>query len=158
MDCGKAGKVLQDEIDGRLPPAESAEVRRHVESCGACAAEADAYRRVGGMLRAWTAARAEEKAPQLEVLWPRVRAGIEERKPETGGAASIRRWLWLPVAAALAVAAIVFYPSVVNKAPFHPTSFNVTVEDLESETATVALVDKGDDLPRVIWIIENDKT
>lgn len=158
MDCGKAGKVLQDEIDGRLPPAESAEVRRHVESCAACAAEADAYRRVGELLRAWTVARAGEKAPQLDVLWPRVRAGIEERKRENRGAASIRRWLWLPAAAVLAIGAIVFYPSIADKAPFHPTSFNVTVEDLESDTATVALVDKGDDLPRVIWIIENDKT
>ncbi|HEY7527912.1 MAG TPA: zf-HC2 domain-containing protein [Candidatus Deferrimicrobiaceae bacterium] len=158
MDCGKAGKVLQDEIDGRLPPAESAEVRRHVESCAACAAEADEYRRIGEMLRAWTAARAAEKEPQLDVLWPRVRAGIEEGKPGKSGALSIRKWLWLPVAAALAIGAIVFYPSAVNRAPFHPTSFKVTVEDLESDTATVALVDKGDDLPRVIWIIENDKT
>jgi len=29
------------------------------------------------------------------------------------------------------------------------------VEDVESEVATVALVDKGEDLPRVIWIIED---
>lgn len=158
MDCSKAGKVLQDEIDGRLPPAESAELRRHLESCAACAAEADAYRRVGEWLRGWTAARTAEKAPQLDVLWLRVRAGIEERKHGKSGAASIRKWLWLPVAAALAIGAIVFYPSVVNKAPFHPTSFNVTVEDLESDSATVALVDRGEDLPRVIWIIENDKT
>jgi hypothetical protein len=27
---------------------------------------------------------------------------------------------------------------------------------VESEVATVALVDKGEDLPRVIWIIEED--
>jgi hypothetical protein len=29
---------------------------------------------------------------------------------------------------------------------------------VESDTATVALVDKGEDLPRVIWIIEDGKT
>jgi hypothetical protein len=29
---------------------------------------------------------------------------------------------------------------------------------VESEVATVALVDKGEDLPRVIWIIEDAKT
>jgi hypothetical protein len=45
----------------------------------------------------------------------------------------------------------------VSRAPFHPSSFEVAVEDLASDTATVALVDRGDDLPRVIWIIENDK-
>ncbi|MBP2678356.1 MAG: hypothetical protein H6Q82_1421, partial [Deltaproteobacteria bacterium] len=35
---------------------------------------------------------------------------------------------------------------------------DVAVEDVESDVATVALVDKGEDLPRVIWIIEDGKT
>ena len=42
-----------------------------------------------------------------------------------------------------------------DRSPFHPTSFDVSVEDVESDVATVALVDKGEDLPRVIWIIED---
>jgi anti-sigma factor RsiW len=150
--------MLQDEIDGRLLPPEAAEVRRHVESCGSCAAELAAYRRVGEMLRLWTALRAGEKAPQLDALWTRVHAGIEERSPRKGPAAWIRRWFWLPAGAALVVLVLLFYPSDVSRAPFHPTSFEVAVEDLESDTATVALVDKGEDLPRVIWVIENDKT
>ncbi|MBP2675525.1 MAG: hypothetical protein H6Q84_2365, partial [Deltaproteobacteria bacterium] len=33
-----------------------------------------------------------------------------------------------------------------------------SVEDVESDDATVALVDKGEDLPRVIWIIEDAKS
>jgi anti-sigma factor RsiW len=158
MDCKKVIRMLQDEIDGRLPPSEEAEVRRHVASCVSCAAEADSYRRVGEMLRLWTASRTAEKAPQLDVLWTRVSAGIEERKPRKGPAAWVRRWLWFPAAAALAVVALLFYPPDVRRTPYHPTSFDVAVEDLESDAATVALVDKGDDLPRVIWIIENDKS
>jgi hypothetical protein len=51
-----------------------------------------------------------------------------------------------------------FGPSVGTRAPFHPNSFDVTVESIESDTATVALVDKGEELPRVIWIIEHGKT
>lgn len=158
MDCEKVIRMLQDEIDGNLPPSEAEEVRLHVASCAACAAETEAYRRVGEMLRLWTVSRAAEKAPQLDVLWTRVRAGIEEGGRPKEAAARARRWLWIPVAGALAVFALLFYPSLVSRAPYRPTSFDVAVEDLESDTATVALVDKGDDLPRVIWIVENDKS
>jgi hypothetical protein len=87
-----------------------------------------------------------------------VRAGIEEGDRPKGTAAWARRWLWIPAAGALVVLALLLYPSIVSRAPYHPTSFEVAVEDLESDAATVALVDKGDDLPRVIWIIENDKS
>lgn len=158
MDCKKVIRMLQDEIDGRLPPSAGAEVRRHVDSCESCATEADAYRRVGEMLRLWTASLAAGKAPELDALWTRVSAGIEERKRGKGTAAWARRWLWIPAAAAVAVFALLFYPSKVSRAPYLPTSFDVAVEDLESDAATVALVVKGDDLPRVIWIIENDKS
>jgi hypothetical protein len=54
--------------------------------------------------------------------------------------------------------ALLFYPSRVNRAPFNPNSFDVAVEELDSDVAMVALVDRGEDLPRVIWIMENDKT
>jgi hypothetical protein len=56
------------------------------------------------------------------------------------------------------VAALLFYPAGTDRSPFHPSSFDVAVEDVESEVATVALVDKGEDLPRVIWIIEDART
>lgn len=158
MECGKVLQVLQDEIDGRLPPSVAAGVRGHMESCASCAAEAAAYRRVGELLRVWTAALEAEKAPQLDAMWTRVRAGIDERKDRGRFASQARKWFWLPAAAALAGLALLFYSSDVGRAPFNPSSFDVAVEDLESDTATVALVDRGEDLPRVIWIFENDKT
>lgn len=159
MDCRETLKVIQEAIDGRLPPFESAGASDHIRSCASCAAEAESLRRAGEMLRLWTASRAAEKAPQLDMLWTRVRAGIEEKKGRGGAAAWARRWLWIPAAAAaLAVSALLFYPSGVSRAPFQPRSFEVAVEELESDSATVALVDRGEDLPRVIWIIENEKT
>lgn len=158
MDCRTVIRMVHDEIDGRLPPSEAAAVRRHLDSCASCAAEAEAYRRTGEMLRIWIAARGADRAPQLAALWTGVRAGIEERRAATSPASRVRKWLWLPAAAALAVFALLFYPSDVRRAPFHPTSFEVAVEHLESDAATVALVDKGDDLPRVIWIIEDEET
>ncbi|MBI5575100.1 MAG: zf-HC2 domain-containing protein [Deltaproteobacteria bacterium] len=158
MDCGKVLKALQDDIDGRLPLIEAADVRKHLESCVSCAAEAASLRRVGELLRLWSAARASEKSPQLDVLWTRVHAGIVEKKSRVNAAARLRKWLWVPAAAALVVLALLFYPSGVSRAPFHPSSFDVAVEELDSDAATVALVDRGEDLPRVIWIMENDRT
>lgn len=109
------------------------------------------------MLRLWAEVRVRERDPQLSALWTRVKAQIEERRTPWYAAAA-RRWFWLPAAALLAVFALLFYPSDGTRAPFHPKSFDVSVETLESDTATVALVDKGKDLPRVIWIIEDAKS
>ena len=157
MECREARQKIQDLIDGRLPPGGAAEMRDHLTACGPCAADEAELAQVGELLRLWSAARVGEKEPQLSVLWTRVRAGIEERK-EPWYAPVLRRWFLLPAAAALAVFALLFYPFDGTRAPFHTKSFDVTVESLESDTATVALVDKGEGLPRVIWIIENGKT
>jgi anti-sigma factor RsiW len=158
MECDKVLQVLQEEIDGRLPPPVAAMVRGHLESCASCAAEAAAYRRVGELLRGWTTACEAEKASQLDAMWTRVRAGIDERKERGRFVSLARKWFWLPAAAALAGLALLFYSSGVSRSPFNPSSFDVAVEDLESDTATVALLDRGEELPRVIWIFENDKT
>ena len=157
MDCTKTREMIQDHIDGCLPPDAAEAIRGHLGACRPCAAEEEELRRVGDMLRLWSAVQVGEREGKLSPLWTRVRAGIEERR-EPGLSRLLRRWFWVPAAAAVAVVALLFYPSNGTRAPFHPKSFDVTVESLESDTATVALVDKGEGLPRVIWIIENGKT
>jgi len=157
MDCTKTRDMIQDHIDERLPPDAAEAVRAHLGACRSCAVEEEELRRVGDMLRLWSAVQVEERELALSPLWTRIRAGIEEQK-EPGFARLLRRWFWVPAAAAVAVVALLFYPSDGARVPFHPKSFDVTVESLESDTATVALVDKGKGLPRVIWIIENGKT
>lgn len=157
MDCTRTTELLQDAIDGRLPPREEGVLREHLAGCAACRAEEESLRQVGDLLRLWAAVRTEERAPQLHAMWTRVKAGIEEKR--TPRALSVlRRWFWIPAAAALAVFALLFYPSGGTRAPFQPKSFDVSVETLESDSATVALVDKGEDLPRVIWILEDAKS
>lgn len=37
MDCQRVSGLLSADIDGELPPAESADVARHVAGCAACA-------------------------------------------------------------------------------------------------------------------------
>ena len=155
MDCGTAlGKIIAA-ADGLLPREAEAELTGHLAGCPACAAEDAAISATGPVLRALTGIRAMEKAPALDAMWTRVRAGIEENRETRGRSSWIARWAWIPAAVALAVSALLFYPAGTGRSPFHPSSFDVAVEDVDSDTATVALVDKGEDLPRVIWIIED---
>jgi len=158
MDCRTALEKIARKADGLLPREAEAELSVHLAGCPACAAEDAAISATGVVLRALTGIRARDKAPALDAMWTRVRAGIEENGEARRHPAWIARWAWIPAAVALAVLALLFYPAGTDRSPFHPSSFDVAVEDVESEVATVALVDKGEDLPRVIWIIEDAKT
>ena len=150
--------MIVEKADGLLPLEGQGELSAHLAACAGCAAEERAASAVGHLLRAWTGARAAENGPRLDAMWTRVRAGIEERREANRRRAWFPRWAWLPAALALAVLALLFYPTGTERPPFAPRSFDVAVEDVESDVATVALVDKGEDLPRVIWIIEDAKS
>ena len=161
MDCATARERMMARADGLHPREREAELAGHLAECPACAAEEAAISAAGPALRALAGIRAMEKAPALDAMWTRVRAGIEEGREAQRRASWIARWArwaWIPAAVALAASAILFYPSGADRAPFHPSSFDVAVEDVESDDTTVALVDKGEDLPRVIWIIEDGRT
>jgi hypothetical protein len=115
---------------------------------------------LGRLLRAHAAAETASAQAGLDAMWTRVRAGIAEAGGEEGrrsASRALRRWWWasVPAGAALVVFTLLFYPTRLDRLPFNPSSFDVSVEDVESDDATVALVDKGEDLPRVIWIIED---
>ena len=158
MDCRTALEMIETKGDGLLPREEAAELAGHLAGCPACASEDAAISATGPALRALTGIRAMEKAPALDAMWTRVRAGVEEGREARRRPSWIARWAWIPAAVALAVLALLFYPAGTDRSPFHPSTFDVAVEDVESDVATVALVDKGEDLPRVIWIIEDAKT
>ncbi len=158
MDCRAALTNIEAKADGLLPRDAEAELAGHLAGCPACAAEDAAFSATGPALRALTGIRAMEKAPAIDAMWTRVRAGIEESRDARRRFSWIARWAWVPAAVAVAVSALLFYPARTGRSPFHPSTFDVAVEDVESDSATVALVDKGEDLPRVIWIIEDAKT
>jgi anti-sigma factor RsiW len=158
MDCKEALERIEEKADGALPKDREAELSSHLAACGTCAAEDDAVCAAGPALRALAALHSERKAAGLDAMWTRVRAGIEEGEKSRGVPGWVARWAWIPAVAALAALALLFYPTGTDQSPFHPSTFDVSVEDVESEAATVALVDKGEDLPRVIWIIEDGKT
>jgi len=158
MNCVAALERIEAKADGLLPPEEEAALAGHLAVCPACSAEEAAISATGPLLRAVTGIRANEKTPAIDAMWTRVRAGIGEAREAPRRPLWAARWAWIPAAFALAVLALLFYPARTDRPPFHPRTFDVAVEVVESDVATVALVDKGEDLPRVIWIIEDAKT
>lgn len=158
MDCRTVKGKIEAKADGLLTGKEAEELSRHLAGCPACSAEDAALSATGPALRALAGIRAMEKAPALDAMWTRVRAGIEEGREARRSPSRLARWVWIPAAFAVAALALLFYPARIDRSPFHPSTFDVAVEDVESDAATVALVDKGEDLPKVIWIIEDAKT
>jgi anti-sigma factor RsiW len=157
MDCGNARRLIEEQADGPLAPGAGERLSAHLSACPACAADLARTGAVGSLLRSQAAARTAAAQGGLDVMWTRVRAGIEEGR---SAPQPFRpwKWAWIPAGVALVVLTLVFYPTGTDRSPFNPRSFDVSVEDVESDTATVALVDKGEELPRVIWIIEDGKS
>ena len=80
MDCRAALIDIEAKADGLLSREAEGELAGHLAGCPACAAEDAAISATGPVLRALTGIRAMEKAPALDAMWTRVRAGIEERR------------------------------------------------------------------------------
>jgi anti-sigma factor RsiW len=53
MRCSTVLSLLDDHLDGLLPPARSEELRAHLDACADCDAEAEALRCVTAPLSAW---------------------------------------------------------------------------------------------------------
>jgi anti-sigma factor RsiW len=158
MECESAKRRIEEKADGRLPPGAEGELTAHLSACARCAEEERIASAVGPMVRAYAQARTAQASPRLDAMWGRVRAGIAEGRQAPVRRSFAAKWLWIPAVLALAVFTLLFYPTGTERAPFRPRSFDVAFEDVESDAGTVALVNKGEELPRVIWIVENGKS
>ena len=157
IDCRVAKTLIEKRADGLLSPGVETELDAHLSSCRECADERSRAIAVGRLLRSYVDDRAASAQSGLDVMWTRVRAGIEERKP-VGGVLSRRIWAVFSAGAlALIIFALLFYPVGPDRSPFNPQTFDVSVEDVESDIAVVTQLNMGEDLPRVIWIIEDAK-
>ena len=155
MDCRTARTLIEQQADGLLRLDAGAKLEAHISICKACAVEQSRMIAVGRLLRSHAAARTVSAQNSLDMMWTRVRAGIGEKAP-AGGVLSRRLWAALPVGAlALLIFALLFYPSGPDRSPFNPQTFDVSVEEIESDSAVVTQLNMGEDLPRVIWIIED---
>jgi hypothetical protein len=101
MECREALELLNDEIDGRLAPADAARLAEHVARCAACASE----KRSLASLRATFRAVPKVAAPA------EFRAGVMASLPR-GRVRSLPRTLgWIVAAAAAIVVAVTLIPS-----------------------------------------------
>lgn len=91
-------------------------------------------------------------------MWTRVRAGIEERRVATPRLNCVWKWALFSCVIFLALLSVLLYPASVGRGPIHPNSYEVSVESLESDSSAVALLDRGRDYPRVIWILDDERT
>jgi anti-sigma factor RsiW len=60
MRCGKAHRLIEAYVDGRLPPPLAEEMERHLESCARCRVRAEAARLVAATLAEAPSVRAPE--------------------------------------------------------------------------------------------------
>ncbi|MCL2102621.1 MAG: zf-HC2 domain-containing protein [Syntrophorhabdaceae bacterium] len=157
IDCKTAKTLIEKRVDGLLPSGSEAELNAHLSSCRECAVERSREAAVGRLLKSHIDSRVASAQGGLDMMWTRVRAGIEEGKPAEG---ILSRWMWAPFpAGALAITVfallLYFYPTGLDRSPFNPRTFDVYVEEMESEIASVMQLDMGEGLPRVIWITED---
>jgi len=159
IDCKTARLFMDKQTDGALSPDAGAKLDAHLSLCQECAAWRSGSDAVGRLLRSHIDARAASARGGLDMMWTRVRAGIEEGKPS--GDVLIRRfWPAFCAGAAIALVALMLllHPARPDRSPFNPRTFDVSVEEMESDIAVVTQLDMGEDLPRVIWIFEDAKS
>lgn len=154
MNCREVRERFELVEMGGAGHGEAEEVRRHLASCRECSAYVEDVKRTGELLRQFVSEEVE-KVPENAVL-SRVEASIREEREKKIFPRFLTR-LAPVIVGLLALAAVMFYSSIEEK-PSRVASFDVTVESVEAVNATVVLVNKGEDSPKVIWIIEREET
>ncbi len=99
IDCARLLHELDDFVDQALPPGERLACEEHLRSCDACRAEAVALQALVDAARSLP----REMQPEQN-LWERIAARIRPGVTSTSGL-RLPAWRWLPVAAALLIAA-----------------------------------------------------
>jgi predicted anti-sigma-YlaC factor YlaD len=156
MICSDVRKKIEPLHEGILQPAEAGAVQNHLGSCEVCKMYLEETARIGELLREYVRGEVE-RLPENVVLG-RVEAAIQEAQE------SRKSWLFenlkFIVPAFVGVVAIILilvYPSKETRKIRPEIKFAATVESIEAENATVMIVDRGADTPKVIWIIERNE-
>lgn len=109
--CSTIEEQISAYLDGELPAGESAEIRRHLETCPFCHSLTEQEQRIRTLLRA---RRHTLRAPAPEAVWQRVQEGLDQVEVQRR-----MRHRWFAVAASLVVLAIgagAFYSSTPSRA------------------------------------------
>lgn len=155
MACQEVQQKIDSFFAGLLDREEEGMVGEHLDSCEECTRYREETGRLGDLLREYV--KEEVDLIPENVILGRVEAEI--REIEEGGRGWFLgnlKYLVPAFAGALALIAILFYPSIMRYEKDPARSFAATVESVEAENATVMIVDRGRNNPKVIWIIERE--
>src|SRR5688572_15770528 len=112
MSCDTLRENFGDHVDRRLPPAEAAEMDRHLASCAACRAEVEDLRRVIAAV-AGLPRRAAPKGFQAAVM-ARIQAeGATPAAPKKGKVSSLERYRHAVAIASGMAAVFLIYVGVI---------------------------------------------
>jgi hypothetical protein len=113
MKCSDLNEISDAYLDDALPPTERQAVDAHLQTCAVCRTALDGLRVLRGEI-----ARLPRELPPARDLWPGIRAQLDsdcraaarrQAKNHQRHGDKRRPYIWLPLAAALAVAAIAFW-------------------------------------------------
>lgn len=132
--------LLDDWMDGALPPERSREVEAHLTACRACSDEVAALREIRSAAR-----RLPREIPPPRDLWPDIAARLEPRRTHAGKPVAGRRFRggWLAPLLAAAAALVLVIGSSVLTAHFigsrlSPTTLDPTRVSPGARTALAA--------------------
>jgi predicted anti-sigma-YlaC factor YlaD len=134
MSCDSTLELLDDWLDGTLPPARRAEVELHLAGCPECrtiAQDAQA-------LRPHVAALVDEAPPTDH--WPAIEARIRAPRPARRWGGANTSW-WAAAAVALVVASSGITAATLQRSPPTPSPPPVAVAELPELTALEAATD-----------------
>ncbi len=156
MICSDVREKIEMLKDGLLHRPQEGEVREHLDACADCRMYVDETGRIGDLLREYV----KDEVGRLpeNVVLKRVEASIEEAESKKRGwfLANLK-YLVPAFVGAVALILILVYPSMERHEIKQQVKFTATVESIEAKNATVMIVDKGHDTPKVIWIIEREE-
>ncbi|MFH0963420.1 MAG: zf-HC2 domain-containing protein [Planctomycetota bacterium] len=158
MNACPDGEILSAYLDGELAPAQSKEVRAHIDGCAACSKATMEFRVVTEGVRA--AYQRQTGEGEWQAVWKRL-----HEKPPVAVEVPGRAWrmtarLAVLAAAAAVVAAIVLWPRSINETP--PINLAMTananglipVEEVQVfDGSTAVLLDYPDEGVSLVWFV-----
>jgi hypothetical protein len=145
--CERTRKYLDSYISNELLVETTHEVLRHLESCAACAADADSRARLRTRLR--SAVRSEAVPPELQV---HIRQSLRERESRRAFGIGWNRWFAMAAASVVLCAGVWLnysrerMPDVADR-----PAQNVYIRNVSSAVAAVLRVGLGDHLHCAIF-------
>lgn len=157
--CPRISELLERYFDQELADEERALVENHLQDCPSCREELKAMEGLRRLMK--TPVDEADSKENFYWVWQKIEREIQQEE-KLGWKESIKRWfnltpllrkrVWVPAAAAMAILLLIITPYFYKKTP--SSSETSVVEYVESPTHNVMVyeLEKGD--VTVIWLLE----